>query len=120
MYIFHVFNLIFECLSICYLGYKNHKSCKILPKFLPTLHSLQESYKIVQKPQILQICYNVEHFLQESDNIFANKFLQKMRCVFRPESQKSANCQKQQPQLPFTMHRLSQGPSKKVKMVNFD
>ena len=67
------------------LGYRNHKSCKIQPKFLPTLLFLQESYKFVQEPQILQICYNVEHFLQDSDNIFAkiaffrNKFLQKIQ-----------------------------------------
>ena len=53
------------------LGYKNHKSCKILPKFLSALYFLQESYKFVQESQILQICYNVEHFLQDSDNIFA-------------------------------------------------
>ena len=53
------------------LGYKNHKSCKILPKFSSALHFLQESYKFVQESQILQICYNVEHFLQDSDNIFA-------------------------------------------------
>ena len=58
------------------LGYKNHKSCKILSKFLSTLHFLQESYKFVQESQTLQICYNVEHFLQDSDNIFAkNAFL---------------------------------------------
>ena len=55
------------------LGYKNHKSCKILPKFSSALHFLQESYKFVQESQILQICYNVEHFLQDSDNIFAKK-----------------------------------------------
>ena len=53
------------------LGYKNHKPCKILPKFSSALHFLQESYKFVQESQILQICYNVEHFLQDSDNIFA-------------------------------------------------
>ena len=53
------------------LGDKNHKSCKILPKFSSALHFLQESYKFVQESQILQICYNVEHFLQDSDNIFA-------------------------------------------------
>ena len=66
------------------LGYKNHKSCKILPKFSSTLHFLQESYKFVQESKTLQICYNVEHFLQDSDNIFAKnaffgkKFFQKM------------------------------------------
>ena len=53
------------------LGYKNHKSCKILPKFSSTLHFSQESYKFVQESQTLQFCYNVEHFLQDSDNIFA-------------------------------------------------
>ena len=35
------------------------------------MHFLQESYEFVRKTQILQICYSVEHFLQESDNIFA-------------------------------------------------
>ena len=60
-----------EGLPISALGYRNHKSCKIQPKFLPNLLFLQESYKFVQEPQILQICYNVEHFLQDSDNIFA-------------------------------------------------
>ena len=51
------------------------------------MHFLQESYEFVRKTQILQICYSVEHFLQESDNIFAKgafickKVLQKMRCV---------------------------------------
>ena len=39
-------------------------------KFSSTLHFLQESYKFVQESQPLQICYNVEHFLQNSDNIF--------------------------------------------------
>ena len=58
-------------MAIKTLGYRNHKSCKILPKFLPTLNFLQEPYKFVQESQILQICYNVEHFLQDSDNIFA-------------------------------------------------
>ena len=38
---------------------------------MSTLHFLQESYKFVQELQILQICYNVEHFLQDSDNVFA-------------------------------------------------
>ena len=53
------------------LGYKNHKSCKILPKFSSTSYFLQESYKFEQESQTLQICYNVEHFLQDSDNTFA-------------------------------------------------
>ena len=56
---------------IATLGYKNHKSCKILPKFSSTLHFLQESYKFIQESQTLQICYNVEHFLQDSDNTIA-------------------------------------------------
>ena len=58
-------------LFVTALGYKNHKSCKILPKFSSALHFSQELYKFVQESQILQICYNVEHFLQDSDNIFA-------------------------------------------------
>ena len=47
---------------------------------------MQKSYKGLQESQISQVCYNVEHFLQESDNIFAKfasirkKFLQKC-CV---------------------------------------
>ena len=51
------------------------------------MHFLQESRKFVQESQTLQVCYNVEYFLQEYDNIFATfasickKFLQKMRCV---------------------------------------
>ena len=78
------------------LGYKNHKSCKILPKFLSTLHFLQESYKFIQESQILQICYNVEHFLQDSAKIFAkNAFFslknshKKFDVLFRPKFQKS-------------------------------
>ena len=69
------------------LVFQNHKFCKIRPNFLQIMHFLQESYEFVRKTQILQICYSVEHFLQESDNIFAKfasickKFLQKMRCV---------------------------------------
>ena len=109
------------------LGYKNHKSCKILPKFSSTLHFLQESYKFVPEPQILQICYNVEHFLQDSDNIFAkNAFFlvrnsyKKCDVLFRPNFQKSSNYQQQQPQLPFTMHKLSQDPSKRLQIVNFE
>ena len=64
--------------SLDSLSDKNHKSCQIVPKFLPTLHFLQEPYKFVQESQILQICYNVEHFLQDSDNISAKiEFLRK-------------------------------------------
>ena len=108
------------------LGYKNHKSCKILPKFLSNLHFSQESYKFVQESQTLQICYNVEHFVQDSDTIFAkNAFLtrnsyKKCDVLFRPKFQKSSNYQQQQPQLPFTMYKLSQDPSKKVRNVNFE
>ena len=64
--------------------FQNHKFCKIRPNFLPIMHFLQESYEFVRKTQILQVCYSVEHFLQDSDNIFAKfasickKFLQKM------------------------------------------
>ena len=82
------------------LGYKNHISCKNLPKFLSTLHLLQESHKFVQKSQILQICYSVEHFLQDSDTIFAkNTFFfewnsyEKCDVLFRPKFQKSSNYQ---------------------------
>ena len=38
------------------LVFGNHKFCKILPKFLPMVHFLQESHKFVQKSQFLQIC----------------------------------------------------------------
>ena len=34
--------------------------------------------------------------------------------------QKPSNYQQQQPHLPFGMHRLPQGSSKRVKIVNFD
>ena len=93
---------------------------------MPTLHFLQNSYKFVQEPQILQICYNVEHFLQDSDNIFAkiaffrNKFLQKMRCYFHQNLKNhqitSNNCHSYRLQC----RRLPQGTSKTVKIVNFD
>ena len=33
------------------------------------MHCLQESYEFVQKSQILQVCYSVEHFLQESADL---------------------------------------------------
>ena len=58
---------------------------------MPTLLFLQEPYKFVQEPQILQICYNVEHFLQDSDNSFAiilNKFLQKIQCDISTKNSK--------------------------------
>ena len=40
--------------------------------------------------------------------------------LFRPKFQKSSNYQQQQPQLPFTKHKLYQDPSKKVQIVNFE
>ena len=40
--------------------------------------------------------------------------------LFRRKFQKSTNYQQQQPQLPFTMHKLSQDPSKRVQIVNFE
>ena len=102
------------------LGYKNHKSWKTLPKFLSTLHFLQESYKFVQESQILQIWYNDDHFLQDSDNIFAKNaffsqevFTKNVMCYF-DQNNRSSNYQQQQPQLPFTMHKLSQDPTKRV------
>ena len=73
------------CKIDCTLGYKNHKSCKILPKFLPTLHFLQESYKFVRKSQFLQDWYKAQYFLQNSCKNFAKfayfiqKFLQNLR-----------------------------------------
>ena len=60
------------------------KSCKILQKFLPTLHFVQESYKFVQESQNWQVCYNVDHFLQYSDNISAKI------SILRKSSYKSA------------------------------
>ena len=115
--------------TLCWtsLGYKNHKSCKILPKFSSALHFLQESYKFVQESQILQICYNVEHFLHDSDNIFCKKCIflvrnsyKKCDLLIRPKLQKSSNYQQQQTQLPFTMHKLFHDPSKRLKIVNFE
>ena len=40
--------------------------------------------------------------------------------LIRPKLQKSSNYQQQQPQLPFTMHKLSQDPSKRLLIVNFE
>ena len=67
---------------------------------------------------------NVEHLLQESDNILTkfafirkNFFTKNLMCYF---DQKFNNYQQQKPHLPFTMHRLPQGPSKRVKMGIFD
>ena len=88
---------------------------QILSKFLSTLHFLQESYKFVQESQILQICYNVDHFLQDSDNIFCKKWIFFARNPYKKcdvliqefKFQKSSNYQQQQPRLPFTLHKLS-------------
>ena len=40
--------------------------------------------------------------------------------LIRPKLQKSSNYQQQQPQLPFTMHKLSQDPSKRLQIVSFE
>ena len=40
--------------------------------------------------------------------------------LFRPKFQKSSKYQQQQPQLLFTMHNLSQDPSKRVQIVDFE
>ena len=75
-------------LYVTALGYKNHKSCKILPKFLPTLHFLQESYKFVRESQFLQDWYIALYFLQDFCKNFAKfayfiqKFLQNLRFSF--------------------------------------
>ena len=79
------------------------------------MHFLQEFYKFVHKSPILQICYNVEHFLEDSVEIY-----KKCDVLFRPKFQKSSNYQQQQQQLPFTMHKLSQDLSKRVQIVNFE
>ena len=99
---------------------------------------LQNSAKILTNDafftRILHVCtkiaifanlLNVEHLSQESDIIFTKFasickhvfFTKNLMCYF---DQKFNNYQQQQPHLPFTMHRLPQGPSKRVKMVNFD
>ena len=40
--------------------------------------------------------------------------------LFRPKFQKSSNYQQQQPQLLFTTRKLSQDPSKRVQIVDFE
>ena len=94
---------------------------------MSTLHFLQEPYQFVQESQTLQICYNVDHFLQDSDNIFAKNacfsqevLTKKCDVLSRPKFQKSSNYQQQQPLLPFTIHKLYQDPSKRVQFVNFE
>ena len=76
-----------KCVKITTLGYKNHKSCKILPKLLPTLYFLEESYKVLQELQFLQICNNVEHFVLDSDT-----FLQIMHLSVKKFFTKKAMC----------------------------
>ena len=52
---------------------------------MPTLHFLEKSYKFVQELPFLQICYNVEHFLEDSDNFFAKiaeKKTKNVMCYF--------------------------------------
>ena len=51
---------------------------------------------------------------------FARSSYKKCDVLFRPKFQKSSNYQQQQPQLPFTMHKLYQDPSKRVQFVNFE
>ena len=57
------------CLGLKTLVFRNQKFYKIRSQFLSIMHFLHESYKFVQESQILQVSHNVEHFLQESDNI---------------------------------------------------
>ena len=44
----------------------------------------------------------------------------KYEVVIRPKLQKSSNYQQQQPQLPFTIHKLSRDPSKRLQIVNLE
>ena len=80
--------------------YKNRKFCKFV-----TMSNI--SYKILIT------------FLQKM-HFFRKKFLQKCDVLFRPKFHKPSNFQQQQPQLPLTMHKLSQDPSKRVQIVNFE
>ena len=57
-------------------------------------------------------------FLQKM-HFFRKKFFQKCDVLFRPKFRRSSNYQQQQPQLPFTMHKRYQDPSKRVQIVNF-
>ena len=58
-------------------------------------------------------------FLQKMHFLIRNSY-KKCDVLFRPKFQKSSNYQQQKPQLPFTMHKLSQDPSKRVQIVNFE
>ena len=108
------------------LGYKNHKSCKILPKFSLTLHFLQESYKLYKNRKfcnfvtISNISYKILIICLQKNAFFVRNSYKKCDVLFRPKFQKSSNYQPQQPQLPFTMHKLSQDPSKRLQIVNFE
>ena len=65
------------------LGYKNHKSCQMLPKFLPTLRFLQESHMFVKESKFLQDWNIALYFLQDTfakflsviENFYKNAFL---------------------------------------------
>ena len=59
-------------------------------------------------------------FLQKTAFFFVRNSYKKFDVLFRPKFQKSSNYQQQQPQLPFSMHKLSQDPSKRVQIVNFE
>ena len=89
-------------LGLSPLGYKNHKSCKILPKFLSTLHFLQESYKFVQESQTLKfvtmsiISYKILITFLQKMHFFSRSFYKKCDVSFRPKFQKSSNYQQQQ------------------------
>ena len=66
------------------------------------------------------ICYKILiTFLQKMHFLVRDSY-KKCNVLFRPKFQKSSNYQQQQPQLPFTMHKLSQDPSKKVQIVNIE
>ena len=58
-------------------------------------------------------------FLQKMHFLVRNSY-KKCDVLFRPKFKKSSNYQQQQPQLPFTMHKLSQDPSKRVQIGNFE
>ena len=58
-------------------------------------------------------------FLQKMHFLVRNSF-KKCDVLFRPKFQKSSNYQQQQPQLPFTMHKLSKDPSKRVQIADFE
>ena len=75
--------------------HKNRNFCKFV-----TLSNI--SYKILIT------------FLQKMHFFFVRSSYKNCVVLFRPKFQKSSNYQQQQPQWPFTMHKLSQDPSKRV------